>query len=360
MVAKIKDINLYYVGGVVRDELLGISSFDTDFCYEGDAIKFAQSFNIIKENPKFGTVRILFDNEEVDIASTRNESYPKPGHLPIINDIGCNLKEDLKRRDFTINALAKNTITGEIVDYFNGIEDLKNRKIRILHEKSFIDDPSRIIRALKFSVRFGFELEDYTKKLQEDYLNNINYDQSYHRLKKELKETFNLNNEKAFETFIQQGIYKLLGKKQNIPKLKTSINNLITEFNIQNCWIIYMGLFDLTNFELTAEETQIINCYQNIKNFKPNSDFEIYKLFKNIPIESIILYAISVDLNIALKYLKELSNIEVNINGEHLKKLGIPQGKVYKEIFDYILKLKIKNPNLTLNDEINIVRGEFL
>ena len=204
----IKDKNLYFVGGVVRDELIGQPSFDIDFCYEGDAIKFSKDFNVIKTNPAFGTVRIINDEKEIDIASTRTEKYPKKGHLPVVEKIGCALEEDLKRRDFTINALAKNTITGEISDFFGGLEDIKNKKLRVLHNESFIDDPTRIIRALKFAIRFGFELDEHSKALQDSYLENINYDMSYHRLKKELKETFNLNIEQAYESFINNKIYK--------------------------------------------------------------------------------------------------------------------------------------------------------
>ena len=77
---KIKDKNLYLVGGVVRDEILGTTSFDIDYCYEGNAIEFAQKFDIIKTNPDFGTVRIAYNNKEIDIASTRTETYPKAGH----------------------------------------------------------------------------------------------------------------------------------------------------------------------------------------------------------------------------------------------------------------------------------------
>ena len=119
MVVKIKDKNLYFVGGVVRDAFLNISSFDIDFCYEGNAIEFAKNLNVIKTNPDFGTVRVQSEEGEIDIASTRMETYPKSGHLPVVKEIGCPLKEDLKRRDFTINALAKSTLTGEVVDYLS-------------------------------------------------------------------------------------------------------------------------------------------------------------------------------------------------------------------------------------------------
>ena len=98
---ELKDKNLYYVGGVVRDEILNTPSFDIDYCYEGNAIEFAQNLNVIKTNPDFGTVRVLCEGKEIDIASTREESYPYAGHLPVVPTIGCPLRDDLKRRDFT-------------------------------------------------------------------------------------------------------------------------------------------------------------------------------------------------------------------------------------------------------------------
>ena len=351
---ELKDKNLYYVGGVVRDEILGTLSIDTDFCYEGNAIEFAKNLNIIKENPDFGTVRVLFNDKEIDIASTREEFYPKAGHLPEVTNIGCPLKKDLKRRDFTINAIAKNTVSGEIVDYFNGLEDIKNKKIRVLHEKSFIDDPTRIIRALKFSVRFNFELEENTKKLQDEYLENINYDISFHRIKKELKETFNLNKEIAFQQFIAQGIYKLLGKNQTIPTLKGSIENIINKYNPIYPWIIYMGLFDLSNFELTTQEKEII---KSVPASCPEDEFEAYKLFSSIPRESVMLFALKNNYKKGCEFLSK--NIKIEINGKDLAALGIPQGQIYREIFDYILRIKLSK-NLTKEEELNIVKEKFL
>ena len=168
----IQDKNLYYIGGIVRDEIMGISNIDVDLTYEGNALEFSKKFNVIKVNPDFGTVRILYEGKEVDIASTRTETYPKRGHLPKVDKIGCPLSEDLKRRDFSINAIAKRTTDGEIIDYFDGLGDIKNNKLKVLHDESFIDDPTRILRGLKFSVRFGFELDEHTQILQEQYLSN--------------------------------------------------------------------------------------------------------------------------------------------------------------------------------------------
>jgi poly(A) polymerase/tRNA nucleotidyltransferase (CCA-adding enzyme) len=361
----LRDKNLYYVGGVVRDSVLGLPSFDIDYCYEGDAIEFSSHFDVIKTNPQFGTVRILYDGKEVDIASTREEVYPKAGHLPKVANIGCPLKEDLKRRDFTINAMAKNTVTGEIIDYFGGMDDIRSKTLRVLHDRSFIDDPTRIIRALKFSVRFGFELDEHTKQLQNDYLDNINYDMSYHRIKKELKETFNLNKPDSLVRFVKQGIYKLLGNnilsisaQENICNLVNKIEYLVSEFNPNNPWLVYMGLFNLSNINLTSEEKMII---ENIPFSRVETDFEIYKLFTGLPVETVLLYGLKYDLDIALKYLRKLRYIKLEITGEDLKNLGINSGKIYKEIFNFVLERKLKQSSqVDKSVELEWVRSRYL
>ena len=284
----LKNSRLYYVGGVVRDEILKVSSFDTDFCYEGNAIKFAEEngLNVIKTNPDFGTVRVIYENKEIDIASTRTETYPRKGHLPKVGNIGCSLKEDLIRRDFTVNAMAKRTTDGEFVDYFGGLEDIKNKKLRVLHDKSFEDDPTRIIRGLKFSVRFGFELSDETMDLQNKYLSNINYDMSYHRIRKELFETFNLNKPEVFDKFIEQGIYKLLGKNVAAPKINgADIYNAIKDVQTEHVWLLYLIPFVETGFDFDIiyprkSEKRIVEWVKRLKTQKP---------VNNTPYESVVI-----------------------------------------------------------------------
>ena len=345
---------LFYIGGIVRDELLGKESFDIDITYIGNAIEYCSKFGeVIQENPEFGTVRVNVNGREVDFASTRSESYPHKGHLPVVDKIGCSLKEDVMRRDFTINALAKSVTTGEIIDYTGGLDDIKNKKLRVLHDNSFIDDPTRIIRGLKFSVRFGFELDEHTKKLQEDYLNNINYDMSYKRVKKELIETFNLNSQKAFEKFINEKIYKLV-TPNDIKLPKINIENLINKYNCQHIWLVYIGVLkDLSRIPLTKIEQKIID---DIPQKEPKNDFEIYKMFENLNIESILLYAILKNEKIALHYLDNLHHIKIQTTGKDLQELGFKPSPKYQEIFDEILKQKLVNPNMTKKDEIFLVK----
>lgn len=393
---------LFYIGGVVRDELLNKQSIDIDITYVGNAIEYCSKFGeVIQINPDFGTVRVKIpssphreianfvpstgsghnvseelNNVIVDFASTRSETYPKKGHLPVVEKIGCSLKEDVLRRDFTINALAKSITTGEIVDYVGGLKDLKNKKLRVLHDNSFIDDPTRIIRGLKFAMRFNFELEEHTKKLQDEYLKNINYDMSYKRIKKELIETFNapLSNitkeykkQRTFEKFINDKIYKLV-TPNDIEIPSTNIEELIEKYcldidchvantprNDEHIWLIYVGVLkDLSRLPLTKIEQKILDDVpQNIL----NSDFELYKTFENAKIETILLYAILKDQKGAKHYLDNLRNIKISINGKDLQNLGISPSPQYQEIFDEVLKAKLQNPKMTKEDELKIAKS---
>ena len=372
---------LFYIGGVVRDELLGRESLDVDITYVGNAIEYCSKFGeVVQVNPDFGTVRVAIPplleitdfgpptsgghkvskKMYVDFASTRSESYPQKGHLPVVEKIGCSLKEDVMRRDFTINALAKSVTTGEIVDYVGGLEDLKNKKLRVLHDESFIDDPTRIIRGLKFATRFGFELEEHTKKLQDEYLANINYDMSYKRVKKELIETFSLNSQSAFKAFIDQKIYKLVTPNDvEIPKI--DIENLVTTYlaaQPPRCsaalWLIYVGILgDLSRLPLTKIEQKILD---DVPKEILKTDFELYKTFQNARIETILLYAILKDEVGARHYLNDLQNIKLEITGKDLQNLGIKPSPKYQEIFDEVLKAKLQNPKISKKDEVEIVK----
>lgn len=369
---------LFYIGGVVRDELLGRESLDVDITYVGNAIEYCSKFGeVVQVNPDFGTVRVAIPfhpspcttsptveasgEVTVDFASTRSESYPQKGHLPVVEKIGCSLKEDVMRRDFTINALAKSVTTGEIVDYVGGLEDLKNKKLRVLHDESFIDDPTRIIRGLKFATRFGFELEEHTKKLQDEYLANINYDMSYKRVKKELIETFSLNSQSAFQKFIDQKIYKLVTPNDvEIPKVDVEkfINKYLAD-QPSSCpaaiWLVYVGILgDLSRLPLTKIEQKILD---DVPKEILKTDFELYKTFQNARIETVLLYAITKDETGARHYLDDLRKIKLDITGKDLQTLGIEPSPKYQEIFDEVLKVKLKNPSMVKDDEIEVAKA---
>ncbi len=169
---------VYLVGGAVRDLLLGRGRADIDVVVEGDAAALAARLGAeATSHERFGTAKVMLNGHEVDIASARAESYPYPGALPVVEpDAG--LAADLQRRDFTINAMAI-PLHGEprLIDPHGGEADLAVRQLRVLHDDSFVDDPTRAIRAARYAARFGFAIEARTAALlQETDLNTVSAD----------------------------------------------------------------------------------------------------------------------------------------------------------------------------------------
>jgi len=161
---------VYLVGGFVRDLFLNLPTTDLDIVVEGNGILFAECLSKYLDTVKltrhkeFGTAGIvLADGTRLDIAGTRREDYDHPGALPVVEE--SSLKDDLFRRDFTINAMALCLNTprfGEVIDYYGGLRDLKQGQIRFLHNLSFIDDPTRILRAIRFAGRYNFKISKIT------------------------------------------------------------------------------------------------------------------------------------------------------------------------------------------------------
>ncbi len=156
---------VYLVGGAVRDLLLGRGRADIDLAVEGEpeALAAALGAEIVAAHPRFGTAKIELDGEEIDIASARRERYVRPGALPTV-DPGAPIRTDLARRDFTINAMAVPLAEPrELLDPYDGQVDLTAGVLRAIHSGSFVDDPTRAIRAARYAARFGFGIEEDTR-----------------------------------------------------------------------------------------------------------------------------------------------------------------------------------------------------
>jgi tRNA nucleotidyltransferase (CCA-adding enzyme) len=180
------NLSTYMVGGAVRDLLLRRRNLDIDFVVEGDAIRFARSLKglyggRVSAHPPFGTAKWILDENvaktleidsailppHIDFATARNEFYEHPTALPTVYN--SSIKLDLQRRDFTINTIAvqvsPSAVMGTILDYYGGQDDLHAGLIRVLHSLSFVDDPTRILRAVRLSQRLGFTIEQRTSEL---------------------------------------------------------------------------------------------------------------------------------------------------------------------------------------------------
>lgn len=368
--------NVYLVGGVVRDLILNKKIMDVDILCDFDATILAKKlcdnniFKIQEIKEEFKTAKIAVNGMCFDVATTRCEIYPKTGCLPQITKTGVSLFDDAKRRDFTINTLVLSLNKDnflEIIDPTSqGLYDLENKTLKILHNKSFIDDPTRILRMLKFMFRFDFKPHADTFGLMNEYLEKPNYDICYFRIKSEFIQTFNLNKSEILDYFIENQIYKLFIKNINKNIDSQIIQNIINKYKseIKQIYFIYMGVivdnqdyqnlpFDFTVYEKkTFSDT--IKLSEN-KTYNKDDKYEIYNLFKDKNIESIIIYYLKTNDDNAIKYLDKLSKIKLSITGKDLIKLGIKEGKVFRIIFDEVLKVKLSKPNMKKEDELQIV-----
>lgn len=165
-------VAVHAVGGFVRDLLLDLPNLDLDITIEGDGIFFAETFGEqhrcrVRPHQAFGTAVVVFpDGRKLDVASTRLEYYDSPGVLPTVER--ASLRHDLYRRDFTINTLAlclNHDRFGILLDFFGGQKDLQEKTVRVLHNLSFVEDPTRAFRAIRFEQRLGFQLDPHTEGL---------------------------------------------------------------------------------------------------------------------------------------------------------------------------------------------------
>jgi tRNA nucleotidyltransferase (CCA-adding enzyme) len=162
---------VHLVGGAVRDLLLGGEPLDLDLVVEGDAGELAKAVagrlgGKVVRYPPFLTARLHLDGHEHDFATARRERYPRPGAPPVVEL--ATLEEDLPRRDFTIHALAASLAErdfGILRVAPRGLEDLEAGRLRVLHDRSFVDDPTRLLRLFRYAARLGFEIEPHTEEL---------------------------------------------------------------------------------------------------------------------------------------------------------------------------------------------------
>ena len=368
---------IYLVGGIVRDILLGKKPKDIDIVVVGDALSLVSPLKerlfckVVKIQQDLKTVRLEFrSNLVIDFASTRKEIYGERKGIPMAGHFGCALKEDVMRRDFTVNALAislNSTDYEHLVDFVGGQEDLKNKKLRVLHDNSFNDDPTRIIRAFKFAHRLGFTLEDKTKALQDEYLNKRNYSEivSPMRIKKEMFEVFSTNSPQIMNDFIDKKIYKVLSNSiNNIDFVK--VKELIRKYNItENIGFIYfMVIFFNENnysvirqFNLTRQEIKIIQDLKFAEELDGKlSDLEIHQQYSSRSKESLILEYLLKNNNNLQKYLGNLNDVKIEVTSEDLLMMGVPESRSYSIIFDKLLEAKIKGELPDKSSELRFVR----
>lgn len=389
-VAQEAGMHAYAVGGFVRDLLLHIRNLDIDVVVEGDGIAFAKLLakklgGEVRTHIKFNTALIKLPNgQKVDIATARLEYYDYPAALPTVEL--SSLKLDLYRRDFTINAMAihLNPATfGTLVDFFNCQNDLKDRKIRVLHNLSFVEDPTRIFRAIRFEQRMGFAIGKHTERLIKTAVKMALFSRfSGFRFFGELKLILSEENPlPAIRRLDGFGLLKFLHPKLTLhPRQETILEEVSRAltwhrllFREEACrqWEVYLlaltsGLqvkeldelcrrFEVplrTRQQLLKEKAFCQKVAVELRRAVPTTNSAIYHLLSENRIEGLLLLMGVVRKKAAKKaislYVTDLCRAESPLSGDDLKAMGYPIGPAYgimlRHLLDARLDGKIETP----------------
>ncbi len=378
---------LYLVGGVVRDLLLGRPNFDLDLVIEGNALPLAQELAKISQaklttHPHFGTAKLDYKDFSLDITSARRETYPKPGALPLVQP--GTIMDDLFRRDFSINAMAiclTSERYGELLDPYKGKADLDLGLIRVLHPKSFKDDATRILRAIRYEQRLGFSLESFTLQLlQQDInmLDTISSERIRYELEMILKEEI---PEKILNRAYQLGVLRKLhpslkgngwlAQKFEQARQKAKKGPLLP---------LYLSLlvYSLTEAEIEQflsrinppkKLTQILYDTLHLKkrlaqlttpSLKPS---EIYYLLHNYSPTAIQANALASPSSLFRQrlelYLSKLRYIKPLLTGDELIRMGIPPGPQIGKALKALHEAKLNEEVKTRKDEEELVYSLF-
>jgi tRNA nucleotidyltransferase (CCA-adding enzyme) len=389
---------VYLVGGIVRDLFLRVMNLDIDIVVEGDGIVFAdllikRTGGRMKAHQKFGTAVVVLPNGiKLDIATARLEYYESPAALPTVEL--SSIKKDLYRRDFTINTLAvrlNRQHYGELIDFFGGLRDIKEKALRVLHSLSFVEDPTRVLRAIRFEQRFDFKLSKHTQNLIKSAVNmklfnRLTGKRMYAELILLFSEAEPLKVLKRMkELDLLKFIHPNLKVTADVERLFMGIGETLTWFRllflditIEKWFIFLLGLLDrlkdpavdetlerlsvpIRNRERVrysrARYREVLASFYKEQNLSAS---RIYSLLFPLDTESLLLMMAKAKQEKAKKYislyLTQLRTIKVQLTGNDIKKMGIPPGPRYKKLLAELLDAKLDGKVRNREEEADFMR----
>ncbi len=403
-IASIENVSVYVVGGFVRDLLLNIENLDLDLVVEGDGISFSkilsEKFNgSTKSHQEFGTSKLtLQDKSHIDVATARTEYYSHSAALPAIEP--SSIKLDLARRDFTVNSMAiklEKQGVFSLIDIFGGEIDLKNGFIRILHDLSFIDDPCRVFRAIRFEQRFNFRIEDATRDLMLSAIENKSIDQlSGQRVINEIKLILNeYDPQKCVDRMRELCLLQTFAPEISsydfnwsvIEKIDSVLNWLETILSIPEHppkWRVYfLGLFISMKgvvFEKSVKRLHLpikisnwirldrkffdeAKCHlEEEKELKPS---QVYDIFSKLSSEAVVLLLAAcsserVSSYAELYFDKYCKLAKIKLTGDDLMKMGMQPGPTFNSIFKALRDARVNGQVASRDEEVIFVRSNFL
>lgn len=401
-------VSIFLVGGFVRDLLLKRPNWDLDITVEGDGVEFARAVadrygGGLALFERFSTARLVLPaGLKLDIASTRRESYVQPAALPQVKP--ASLSEDLYRRDFTINAMAIQLNVaryGILHDPYEGRRDLSSKRMRVLHGRSFIDDPTRIFRAIRFSERFGFALERTTARLLKEAAETNLIDQlSGPRLRNEI---FLLavepHPDRVFSALARLNLFRFFhpGLRYGVPvkRLVLALPRAIgwwmrrrEERPIDRAVLYLMALLSQTSpavnrsivqrLQLSHAQSSAVayagrdtsRAIQRLMGPEVLRPSEVYRLLAGRPDEALVLLVAagfsSKKSGAVIRLIKRLERFVTQdryvtpiLNGEDLKRLGLTPGPRFTTMLIRLRDARLDGEVKTAADERELVRREI-
>lgn len=390
----------YAVGGFVRDLLLRRDNLDIDIVIEGgDGIVFARSLSgrlglKMKAHQRFKTAVLVYPNGvKVDVATARLEYYERPGALPTVEQ--SSLKLDLYRRDFIINTLAAALNPkkfGELIDFFGAQRDIKEKTIRVLHNLSFVEDPTRMLRAVRFSEKFGFRIGKHTLNLIKnsvklDIFRRLSGPRLLDELKNILEEetaakSINRLNDLGLLKLIHAGITWDADRELFFERTRETLawhRLLYTKETAEEWLTLFLALTDplpeeefseilkslkisgKKRVEALSSREEGLRALNMINAGLVKKDSYLYDLLEDLPIE-MLLYLMARARKDSTKkaisrYLTKLKYTETELKGKDLLKMGIRQGPLIGEILRSLLKKRLDREISTREEEEMIVAG---
>jgi|GEM_PF-207113 len=395
-IAKANRARIYLVGGVVRDLFLSRENRDFDLVVTGgemgkiitevsSELQGEYNFN---DHFRTGSIK-LPDGFNLDLAETRRERYLYPGVLPEV-EVTTDIMEDLFRRDYTVNALALDITPdnwGELLDPFQGYQDIKKKVLRTLHRFSFLDDPTRIIRGIRLAYQLGFNFEKQTGELIEEAI-TIGY---FSRLApvRVIKELELLFGEKVtpqlLEFLVDIPVFRLLNLdikiNQEIVKQFSELERYLNEFrtgywkgvlknNLEE-WVLRFALFldnislkELENWRIKEDYKKILVSYNsNLHLFQELNvvvgPVELVNMLKSLSMAEVIVLLVKArdeQVKNNLKKYLQLSRIKREITGTDLLELGFKPGPVINKILNRVYQAKLRGEITTREEELAYVR----
>lgn len=388
----------YVVGGFVRDLFLYRANEDIDIVIEGDGIAFAKAYAAqfkarLHTHKAFGTAVVIFaDGFKIDVATARREYYRSPAALPDVEM--SSIKLDLFRRDFTINTLAIHLNTekfGQLIDFFSAQKDIKDRAIRVLHNLSFVEDPTRVFRALRFEQRFDFNIGKLTASLIQnavrmDFFKRLSGRRVFAEIRQILEEENPTPAIVRMQDFdLLKVIHPSIVSNKSLVELLNDVKSvlawhdlLFTEEPYLRWAVYFMALIHTCDpptcheicqtMELAPRHEQLLcqqrlsahNRLNQLEQSPPKTNSELYRRLGEFRTE-LILYMLAVTRSKSVKksishYYNVLRNTQPLINGQDLIAMGLRPGPLFSQILEGLLDAKLNGEVESRNDEVQWVR----